>query len=94
MTDTLLNLAEDNIPRRSVTIHKSTHPWLTERGEEAVRRKHAAQGSPVKAETASECSAIILEEQYAYVQTMRSELLEAKPASKQFFFFVFCLQET
>ena len=24
-----------------------------------------------------------LEEQYAYVQTMRSELLEAKPASKQ-----------
>ena len=45
MTDTLLNLAEDNIPRRSVTIHKSTHPWLTERGEEAVRRKYAAQGS-------------------------------------------------
>ena len=38
MTETLLNLAEDNIPGRSVTIHKSTHPWLTERGEEAVRR--------------------------------------------------------
>ena len=52
MTDTLLNLAEDNIPRRSVTIHKSTHPWLTERGEEAVRRKHAAQGSAVEAEAA------------------------------------------
>ena len=83
MTDTLLNLAEDNIPRRSVTIHKSTHPWLTERGEEAVRRKHAAQGSAVEAEAARECSAILLEEQYAYVQTMRSELLEAKPASKQ-----------
>ena len=61
MTDTLLNLAEDNIPRRSVTIHKSTHPWLTERGEEAVRRKHVAQGSAVEAEAARECSAILLE---------------------------------
>ena len=82
MTETLLKLAEDNIPRRTAAIQKSTHPWLTERGEEAVRRKHAAQGSAMEAEAARECSAILLEEHYAYVQTMRAELLDAKPASK------------
>ena len=48
-----------------------------------MHRKHAAQGAAVEAEAARECIAILLEEQYAYVQTMWSELLEAKPASKQ-----------
>ena len=36
----------------------------------------------MEAEAARECSAILLEEHYAYVQTMRAELLDAKPASK------------
>ena len=36
----------------------------------------------MEAEAARECSAILLEEHYAYVQTMRTELLDAKPASK------------
>ena len=57
MTDTLLNLAEDNISRRNVNIHKFNHPWLTERSEETVRRKHTAQGLAVEAEAARECSA-------------------------------------
>ena len=82
MTETLLKLAEDNITRRTAAIQKFTHPWLTERGEEAVRRKHAAQGSAMEAEAARECSAILLDAHYAYVQTMRAELLDAKPASK------------
>ena len=66
-TEELLNIAEENIPRRSANIRKSTHPWLTERGEEAVRRKHAAQGTEQETEAARECSEILLEEHYDFV---------------------------
>ena len=83
MTDTLLNLAEDNISRRNVNIHKFNHPWLTERSEETVRRKHTAQGLAVEAEAARECSAFFLEEQYAYVQTMRVETMVGKTSENR-----------
>ena len=69
-------------PRRSASIKKSTHPWLTERGEEAVRRKHAAQGTGQETEAARECNDILLEEHYDFVAKMRSKLLESKPSSK------------
>ena len=52
MTETLLKLNENNIPRRSVVIQKSTPPLLTERGEETARRKHAAYGSAMETELA------------------------------------------
>ena len=42
-TDELLRIAEENIPKRSASIRKTTHPWLNERCEEAIRRKHAAK---------------------------------------------------
>ena len=66
-TEELLNIAEENIPRRSANIRKSTHPWLTERREEAVRRKHAAQGREQETEAARKCSEILLEEHYDFV---------------------------
>ena len=81
-TEQLFRIAEKNIPKRSVTIRKSTHPWLTERGEEAVRRKHAAQGTEQEAEAARECSDILMEEHYDFVRKMRMKLMEAQPASK------------
>ena len=82
LTEQLLQIAEDNIPRRAVKIKKSTHPWLTERGEDAVRRKHAAQGTEHEAAAARECSDILLEEHYEYMGKMREKLMEAKPSSK------------
>ena len=82
LTEELLRIAEESIPKRSVTIRKSTHPWLTERGEEAVRRKHAAQGTEQEAEAARECSDILMEEHYDFVRKMRTKLMEAKPSSK------------
>ena len=66
-TEELLRIAEENIPKRSTSIRKTTHPWLTERGEEAVRRKHAAQGTEQEAVAARECSEILLEEHYDFV---------------------------
>ena len=67
LTEQLLHIAEDNIPRRSVKIKKSSHPWLTEHGEEAVRRKHEAQGTEQEAEAARECNEILLEEHDEYI---------------------------
>ena len=67
LTDELLKIAEENIPKRFVKVRKSTHPWLTERREEAVRRKHAAQGTEQEAEAARECNGILLDEHYDFV---------------------------
>jgi len=50
MTEKLLHIVDDNIPKRCVSIRKTTHPWLTQRREDAVRRKHEAQGSDREAE--------------------------------------------
>ena len=63
----LLHIAEENITRRPASIRKTTHPWLTERGEEEARRKHAAQGTEQEAATARECSDILLEELFDFV---------------------------
>ena len=82
LTEKLLHIAEDNIPKRCVSIKKTTHPWLTQRGEEAVRRKHEAQGTEREAEAARECSETLLEEHYDFVRSMRLQLAEARPASK------------
>ena len=66
-TEELLRITEKNIPRRSASIRKTTHPWLTERSEEAVRRKHEAQGTEQEAAAACECSDIRFEEHYDFV---------------------------
>ena len=52
MTEKILQIVDDNIPKRCVSIRKTTHPWLTQRGKDAVRRKLEAQGSDRKAEAA------------------------------------------
>ena len=82
MTEKLLDMAEDNVPKRTVQMRKSTHPWLTERGEEAVRRKHEAQGTDRETDIARECSAILMEDQYAFVHKMRGDLADARVSSK------------
>ena len=83
MTEKLLNIAEDNISTRLASIIKSTHPWLTERGEETLRRKHEARGTERETEAAPECSAILLDEHYDFVRKMKLDLIEAKPASNK-----------
>ena len=65
-----------------MSIKKTTHPWLTQRREEAVRQKHEAQGTEREAEAARECSETLLEEHYDFVRSMRLKLAEARPASK------------
>ena len=81
-TEELLRIAEENIPKRSGSIRTTTHPWLTERGEEAVRRKHAAQGTEQEESAARECSNIMLEEHYDFIGNMRQRFVDAKPSSK------------
>ena len=66
LSEKLLHLTKNNIPKRSVNIKKSTHPWLTERREEVVRRKRAAQGTEQEAEAARKCNDILMEEHYDF----------------------------
>ena len=82
MTEKLLHIVDDNIPKRCVSIRKTTHPWLTQQGEDAVRRKYETWGSDRETEAARECSEILLDEHYDFVRKMKTELAEARPASK------------
>ena len=50
------------------------HPWLTKRGEDAVRRKHAAQGTEHEAEAARECSEILVAEHFDFFEKNATEL--------------------
>ena len=50
--------------------------------EDAVRRKHEAQGSDREAQAARECTEILLDERHDFVRKMQVELAEAGPASK------------
>ena len=43
-TEIILDLAMGSIGKRTLAEKKSNHPWLTERGVEAVARRDAAQG--------------------------------------------------
>ena len=82
LTDRLLELAEASIPKRTVQTRKSSHPWLTEKGEEAVKRKHAAQGTESENEAARECSRVLMEEWHGYVRRTREKLAGTKTSSK------------
>ena len=78
MTEKLLHIAEETITKKMVTVKKSTHPWLSSECEEAVRRKHAAQGTDRESDMAKECSAAFMEHQYAFINKMRAELANTK----------------
>ena len=82
MTEKLLCIAEGSIPKKQVNVRKSTHPWLSTECEEAVRRKHNAQGTDTEREMAQECSAVLMQHHYAFIQKTRSELADAKTSSK------------
>ena len=82
LTEKLLHIAEETIPKKTVTVHKSKHPWLSSECEEAVRRKHEAQGTDRESDMAKECSAVLMEHHYAFINRMRTELANTKKSSK------------
>ena len=61
MTEKLLCIVEGRIPKKSVTVRKSTHPWLLVGSKEAVRRKHGAQGTDLEWEIVKECSEVLMQ---------------------------------
>ena len=50
------------IPRRRILEKKSSHPWLNDRTSETIKKKNAAEGTPVYEEAAAECARILKEE--------------------------------
>ena len=71
LIEQLLQIAENNIPTRTVNIKKFTRLWLTERSEDAVSRKHAAQGTDHEAAAARACSYMVVKEHHEYNENMR-----------------------
>ena len=78
MRKKLLHIDEERIPKKMATVKKSTHPWLSSECEEAVRRKHAAQGTDRESDMAKECSAVFMEHHYAFINKMTAELANTK----------------
>ena len=72
MTEKLVCIAEGSIPKKYVIVWKSTHPWLSLEREEAVRRKHEAQGTDLEREIAKECSAVLMQHHNAFMEKMRT----------------------
>lgn len=82
LTQTLLKLVEACVPSGERTIVRSTHPWLTSRAEQAVRRKREAEGTSAEQESAEECSSILMEERVAHAARTRDQLTKMKKGSK------------
>ena len=82
LTETILSMASNYIPKRFLQERKSTHPWLNDRAMRAVAAKQAARGTDRELEEQANCSACILEEYNKYVDRERERLKSSKQDSK------------
>ena len=78
-----LEIAEKCIPRAPKKFRKSTHPWLTNAGVEAVREKLAAQGQEDERDKAEQCSRILMGEFNEHVSRSRGKLADDKGSPKK-----------
>ena len=82
INDIIFEAAERCIPKKTLHERKSTHPWLTDKVEELVRTKQAAEGTPDERTAAEMCSKSILEEYHAYVKKSATQLQQMPPGNK------------
>jgi hypothetical protein len=83
VTATVLFIAEQFIPKRTLREHKATHPWVNNRVLELVAAKRAAEGTAREEECRKACSAAIMDEYGKYVARERSELQAMRRGLKQ-----------
>ena len=83
MTEKILTEMHACIPQRVLAQTKSSHPWLTDRAVEAVKRKHDAAGTHMAQEASYVCSAIMLEERESFRARTCSKLRDLPAGSKQ-----------
>ena len=69
-----------NIGKRTLAEKKRNHPWLTERGVEAVARRDAARGTDAETEAVLECSEVLKQERERYIARTSKKIQEMNPS--------------
>ena len=72
------------IPRRKVTVKKSTHPWLDERCHDAIRSKHLAEGTDTYEGECQRCATILGNAKKEYVEKLKEKLNSLPKGSKRY----------
>ena len=62
LSETLLQHASCCTKKKHVIERKSTHPWLNDAVQRAVRDKRDAEGTSAEKEKAKDCSSVVMQE--------------------------------
>ena len=81
--DVVSSLIAKHIPRKTITIEKSTCPWLSSRCRDAIEAKNAAEHSSAFEAARDHCAQVIAEEHVAYKKKLREKLAELPRGCKQ-----------
>ena len=84
LTDTIIALSEESIGKKTMVERKTTHPWINEKVEQAIKRRNAAEGTSFENMATIECSEVMLQEREAYIEKTREEIKKLKPGSKKY----------
>ena len=78
----ILSSAEKCIGKKTLTIRKSTHPWLTEKALQAVAEKHSQEGSATAVKAQEYCTRVIRPEFIQFAEREKQKLGNLKKGSK------------
>ena len=83
MTQTILAHMKEHIPKPTLVVRKTAHPWLNERAVQLVREKVEAEGTDRQDEAAMACSEGLLAEHNSWVSYMKDRLMSLPKGSKE-----------
>ena len=72
-----------HIPYEEIHTKKSSHPWLNNKCEDAIRAKNAAEGTSGFASARNECSTILASEYQAYLGRLKTKIANLPKGSKE-----------
>ena len=79
----ILEKARQCIPMTHISERKGSHPWLDEHCLEAIRHKHASQGSDSYEAAARACTDAISAAYRKYIEKKKSDFKSLRRGSKQ-----------
>ena len=82
-TEAILSLAQASIKINTIETTKCSHPWLTQRAQNAIQRKCDAYGTSEFANAARECHTIAAEEFRKYQSKLKKDLADLPRGSKR-----------
>ncbi len=82
LTRRVIEVVERHIPTRWHVDKAFAHPWLNAACREALRLKHAAEGTADFAAKRDECTRVFQEARRAYIDKVRVDLKKMSPSSR------------